>query len=132
MGLRRTVVMLVTSLMLAVPVALTAQPAADACAEQLALLQKRLAFLQQRLSNLEHELASRPSPQAAAEAWRDLATWRSLRNGMTQADVLRVLGPPGHVTTYYGFLRWEYPDALGARVNFDEHGRLIAWGAVAR
>ncbi|HVN36655.1 MAG TPA: hypothetical protein VMW19_00605 [Myxococcota bacterium] len=132
MGLRRTTVMLWTSLALAAPVALAAQPAADACAEQLSQLQKRLAFLQQRLANLEHELASRPSPQAAADAWRDPATWRALRNGMSQADVLRVLGPPGRVTVYYGFLRWEYPDALGARVDFDERGRLIAWGALAR
>ena len=131
MRLRRSMVTWI-SLALAAPVALAAQPAADACADQLALMQKRLAFLQQRLGNLEHELASRPSAEAAADAWRDPATWRLLRNGMSQADVLRLLGPPGRVTAYYGFLRWEYPDALGARVNFDERGRLIAWGAVAR
>lgn len=121
-----------TSFVLAAPLALSAQPAGDVCADQLALREKRLAFLSQRLTNLEHELATRPSPEAAADAWRDPASWRALRNGMSQADVLRVLGPPGRVTAYYGFLRWEYPDALGGRVNFDERGRLIAWGAVAR
>lgn len=131
MRLRRSMVVMI-SLALALPVALAAQPAADACAEQLSQLQKRLAFLQQRLGNLEHELASRPSAEAAADAWRDPASWRSLRNGMSQADVLRVLGSPGRITAYYGFIRWEYPDALGRRVNFDERGRLIAWGAVAR
>jgi hypothetical protein len=51
---------------------------------------------------------------------------------MSQAEVLHALGPPGRVTSYYGFQRWEYPDALGARVNFDDRGRLIAWGALAR
>jgi len=131
MGLRRKTVLWI-ALALAAPVALAAQPAADVCAEQLAVMQKRLAALQQRLGNLEHELASRPAAEAAADAWRDPASWRSLRNGMSQADVLRVLGPPGRVTAYYGFIRWEYPDALGPRVNFDERGRLIAWGAVAR
>jgi hypothetical protein len=131
MTLRRRSLALVLG-SLAAPLALTAQPASDACAEQLALREKRLVFLQQRLANLEHELASRPAPAAASDAWRDPASWRALRNGMSQADVLRVLGPPGRVSAYYGFLRWEYPDALGTRVNFDERGRLIAWGAVAR
>ena len=131
MRLRRRAVVVI-SLALAAPIALAAQPAADACADQLATMQKRLAFLQQRLGILEHELASRPSAEAAADAWRDPASWRSLRNGMSQADVLRVLGAPGRVTAYYGFIRWEYPDALGRRVNFDERGRLIAWGPVAR
>lgn len=117
---------------LAGPAAQAAEPADEACPAQRALLEKRLAFLQQRLADLEHDLASRPRPEAGSEAWRDLGAWRSLRNGMSEAEVLRILGPPGRVTSYYGFVRWEYPDALGARVNFDERGRLIAWGAVAR
>jgi hypothetical protein len=107
--------------------------ARDPCATRVALLEKRLAALQLRLQGLEHELASRPRPEVApAEGWRDAAAWRRLRNEMSQADVLRILGAPGRVTTYYGFQRWEYPDALGQRVDFDESGRLIAWGALAR
>jgi hypothetical protein len=110
---------------------LAAEPAQDACAARLALLEKRQAFLQQRLRTLEHELATRP-PAASAELWRDASAWQRLRLGMSQAEVVRTLGAPGRTTAYYGFLRWEYPDALGQRVNFDERGRLISWGGLAR
>jgi hypothetical protein len=73
------------------------------------------------------------SSDARAESgWRDPASWRRLRLGMSTFDVLRILGEPGKVTRYYAFERWEYPDALGRRVNFDERGRLIAWGPYAR
>lgn len=70
--------------------------------------------------------------QTEAEGWRDPARWRLLRLGMSRFDVLRILGEPGKVTRYYAFERWEYPAALGRRVNFDERGRLIGWGAFAR
>jgi hypothetical protein len=96
------------------------------------LLEKRLAALQLRLRTLEHELATRPRAEATRDAWQHRETWQQLRGGMTQADVARLLGPPGRVTTYYGFQRWEYPDALGQRVDFDESGRLLVWGALAR
>ena len=119
-------------LALVAPVGRAGEPATDSCPTQRALLEKRLAFLQQRLQDLEHELASRPPAEATRDAWRNAGVWQSLRNGMSEAEVLRILGPPGRTTTYYGFQRWEYPDALGARVNFDESGRLIAWGALAR
>ncbi|MGH0028996.1 MAG: outer membrane protein assembly factor BamE domain-containing protein [Myxococcota bacterium] len=68
----------------------------------------------------------------AAADWRDARSWQRLRVGMSQAQVLRILGEPGRVTHYYAFERWEYPDALGRRVNFDEKGRLVAWGDHAR
>jgi len=79
--------------------------------------------------------ADRPVVAAGTRAgsdWRDPESWRRLRLGMSTLDVLRILGEPGKVTRYYAFERWEYPDALGQRVNFDERGRLIAWGAYAR
>ena len=108
-----------------------ADPAQEACDKRVGLLEKRLYFLQQRLGAMDHELSARRS-ESAGEAWRDAAAWQRLRLGMSQTDVLGILGAPGRTTAYYGFLRWEYPDALGQRVNFDERGRLISWGAVAR
>jgi hypothetical protein len=127
----RAIHALVLLLALAAP-ALAADPAQEACDQRVGMLEKRLYFLQQRLAALDHELSSRPGSQSAGEAWRDAAAWQRLRLGMSQADVLGILGAPGRTTAYYGFLRWEYPDALGQRVNFDDRGRLISWGALAR
>lgn len=112
--------------------AFAAEPAREDCDKRVGLLEKRLYFLQQRLGALDHELSARSRSLPAAEAWRDAAAWQRLRLGMSQADVVGILGAPGRTTAYYGFLRWEYPDALGKRVNFDERGRLISWGALAR
>jgi outer membrane protein assembly factor BamE (lipoprotein component of BamABCDE complex) len=64
--------------------------------------------------------------------WRDPERWRELRLGMSPAQVVALLGEPGKVTSYYAFERWEYPDALGQRINFDERGKLSAWGPFAR
>jgi outer membrane protein assembly factor BamE (lipoprotein component of BamABCDE complex) len=73
-----------------------------------------------------------PDPSRQEAPWRSPESWRQLRIGMSQGDVLRILGEPGKVTTYYAFERWEYPDALGQRVDFDERGRLSVWGILAR
>jgi outer membrane protein assembly factor BamE (lipoprotein component of BamABCDE complex) len=80
------------------------------------------------------ESAAPRAPAVTSEAadWRSPDAWRRLRVGMSQAEVVRILGDPGRVTHYYGFSRWEYPDALGRRVNFDDRGRLLAWGDLAR
>ncbi len=72
---------------------------------------------------------TRPTPTGD---WRDPKAWRQLRLGMSPAEVVARLGEPGKVTIYYAFVRWEYPDALGLRLNFDERGRLSAWGPFAR
>ena len=119
-------------LVLAAAPALRADDALGTCESRNAMLEKRLALLQLRLVKLEHEVAANTQPEPTSEAWRDASAWQRLRRGMTQADVLRILGRPGKVTTYYGFQRWEYPDALGKRVNFDEQGVLVAWSGWAR
>ena len=74
--------------------------------------------------------ASRPEPARAA--WQRPERWARLRVGMSQLEVLRLLGEPGKITRYYAFDRWEYPDALGRRVDFDARGRLMLWGPLAR
>jgi outer membrane protein assembly factor BamE (lipoprotein component of BamABCDE complex) len=72
-------------------------------------------------------LALDPSCATAPDAWKDAARWLRLRRGMSRFDVLRLLGDPGKVSAYDGFERWEYPGALGARVNFDDRGRVRGW-----
>ena len=63
----------------------------------------------------------------APDAWREPERWLRLQRGMSRFDVLRLLGEPGKVSAYDGFERWEYPAALGARVNFDDRGRVVGW-----
>jgi hypothetical protein len=46
---------------------------------------------------------------------------------MSRFDVFRILGEPGKVASYDGFERWEYPDMLGGRVNFNDDGKLVGW-----
>jgi outer membrane protein assembly factor BamE (lipoprotein component of BamABCDE complex) len=70
---------------------------------------------------------SDPACALAPDAWKDRERWRRLEKGMSRFDVLRLLGDPGKVSSYDGFERWEYPGALGARVNFDDRGRVVGW-----
>jgi hypothetical protein len=68
-----------------------------------------------------------PQSAASPQAWQDPARWEQLRRGMSRFDVFRILGEPGKVSSYDGFERWEYPDLLGGRVNFDDSGALLGW-----
>jgi hypothetical protein len=76
----------------------------------------------------EAPLAAPAAPGGAQrEAWRDRQRWAHLARGMSRFDVFRVLGEPGKVASYDGFERWEYPDMLGGRVNFNDDGKLVGW-----
>ena len=96
-------------------------------------LEKQVGELSAEVQRLERQLAaeqaqSRAKPQVAhAEGWRERRNWRSLRKGMSRFEVMRLLGEPGKVSDYYAFERWEYPDALGGRVNFDSGGSVVGW-----
>ena len=68
-----------------------------------------------------------PAADAGREPWRDRKRWDLLGKGMSRFDVFRILGEPGKVASYDGFERWEYPDLLGGRVNFNDDGRLVGW-----
>lgn len=96
-------------------------------------LEKEVAELAAEVQRLERQLAAqraRPGatpPEARREGWRELRNWRSLRKGMSRFEVMQLLGEPGKVSRYYAFERWEYPDALGGRVNFDSSGSVVGW-----
>jgi hypothetical protein len=77
----------------------------------------------------EAAVHSEPACALGPDAWKDRERWLRLERGMSRWDVLRLLGDPGKVSTYDGFERWEWPGALGARVNFDDRGRVVGWVA---
>jgi hypothetical protein len=96
-------------------------------------LEKEVAELAAEVQRLERRLAAQRArhatrtPAARREGWRDPRNWRSLRKGMSRFEVMQILGEPGKVSTYYAFERWEYPDALGGRVNFDASRFVVGW-----
>jgi uncharacterized small protein (DUF1192 family) len=93
-------------------------------------LEKRVAELVAEVRRLEQQLAARRGarpPAARVEGWRQLRSWRSLHKGMSRFEVMQLLGEPGKVSVYYSSERWEYPDALGGRVNFDSSGSVVGW-----
>jgi hypothetical protein len=96
-------------------------------------LENEVVELAAEVQRLERQLAAQrarrgATPTAArAEGWRELRNWRSLRKGMSRFEVMQLLGEPGKVSDYYSFERWEYPDALGGRVNFDSSGSVVGW-----
>ena len=102
-------------------------------AERIRALEKQVAELEAEVQRLERRLAEQRTrrgetpPAARREGWREPRNWRSLRKGMSRFEVMRLLGEPGKVSDYYSFERWEYPDALGGRVNFDSSGSVVGW-----
>ena len=93
-------------------------------------LENQVAELTAEVQRLERQLEAQSSAKRLAtgeEGWREPRNWRSLRKGMSRFQVMQILGEPGKVSDYYSFERWEYPDALGGRVNFDSSGSLVGW-----
>ena len=102
------------------------------------LLRARVKELEREVADLEAKMRTlepqAPTPEcvlpiaaASFRVWENPRRWQNLRKGMSRFDVLRLLGEPGKVSTYDGFERWEYPAALGARVNFDDRGAVVSW-----
>lgn len=122
-GTRATGIGCLVALLLAAAAALPAEPEA---AEEGPLL-ARVAVLEARVRELEAELSQRLRTCPDPDAWRRRASWLQLRTGMDQFAVHGILGRPGRTVRYDGFERWEYPDLLGGRVNFDARGELLGW-----
>jgi hypothetical protein len=82
------------------------------------------AALRARIAELEQQCAD-----TAATGWQHPESWQRLERGMTRFRVYDLLGEPGKIARYDGFERWEYPDFLGGRVNFDDTGHVKGWRA---
>ena len=111
----------------------TTQAGEEDVAARVRALEKQVVELAAEVQRLERRLAAQRArrgetpPAARADGWRELRSWRSLRKGMSRFEVMQLLGEPGKVSDYYAFERWEYPDALGGRVNFDSSGSVAGW-----
>jgi len=130
--MRRFPALLLCAMLLQLAPGIT-QAGEEDVAARVRALEKQVAELAAEVQRLERQLAAQrarrgATPRAAsAEGWLEPRNWRSLRKGMSRFEVMQLLGEPGKVSDYYSFERWEYPDALGGRVNFDSGGSVAGW-----
>src|SRR5262245_36455090 len=133
--MRRTFALLVCLLGVGETPALGQSEDADALRARVRELERVVAALEAKVQMLESQPptpeCALPPAAASSRAWEDPRCWRRLRKGMTRFEVFRLLGEPGKVSAYDGFERWEYPAALGARVNFDDRGGVASWSPAA-
>jgi len=108
----------------------TTQAGEEELAIRVRELEKEVAELAAEVQRLERQLATQRAQRGETprgEGWREPRNWMSLRKGMSRFEAMQLLGEPGKVSDYYSFERWEYPDALGGRVNFDSSGSVVGW-----
>lgn len=99
-------------------------------------LEKQVAQLEQRILKLEAlivQLQKNPGKPAnsAVAGWKDKATWRQLKKGMSKSEVERILGVALKVVpnSHYGDI-WYYPDLQGGNASFDTEGLLTSWDEI--
>src|SRR5262245_43801809 len=92
----------------------------------------RVRDLERRVQQLEkqsaQQSASAPSRSQIAggqERWKQVENWRSLKRGMTEADVRSLLGEPYKVQATGRFTVWTYEPS--GEVLFSPEGRVGAW-----
>jgi hypothetical protein len=102
-------------------------PDAQSLDQRVEQLERRVAELERRLQAAE---AAPQRPSAAASSvgsgnWKELASWRRLRQGMDMEDVRRLLGEPSRIVVI-GDTLWFYGDY--ANVTFDgQSQKLSGW-----
>ena len=95
-------------------------------------LEARIKVLEGRVAALE--LEARLSRQPRASFVRTPSTkgaWSTLQEGMTKADVRRILGEPDDVPPNSYLEIWDYSRTYGGpcSVTFDENGKVESWRA---
>jgi hypothetical protein len=83
-------------------------------------LEETVRALEARLASVEAQLraAATPTPYTPAGGGAK-ANWRKLQNGMTEADVERLLGSPSRVDRNQFHFYWYYGDRMAGQVEFD-------------
>ena len=93
-------------------------------------LRQKISELENRIEYLETLLKIYTGPSTTPNdpeyGWENTKNWRKLELGMTQAQVLSILGDP--VKPIQGVRTlWYYPSIYRGYVSFDENGNLIGW-----
>ncbi|MFV3372283.1 hypothetical protein ACNFH5_29275 [Pseudomonas sp. NY15435] len=85
-------------------------------------LEETVRILERRVATLEDQLHQR---NAAAATQSDKAKWRRLQQGLSEADVERLLGSPTRVDANSVFTVWYYDDPDGGEVHFNSESRKV-------
>jgi hypothetical protein len=104
-----------------------------ALARKVARLEARIKVLEARIAALELEIA-RLSRQLGVPPVRTQGAkgaWSMLEEGMTKAEVRRILGEPDGIPPNSYLEIWDYSKTYGGScsVTFDENGRVESWSA---
>jgi hypothetical protein len=93
-------------------------------------LRQKIWELENRIEHLETLLKIYTGPATPHDdpgyGWENTKNWRKLEVGMTQAQVLSILGDPAKSIQGVRTL-WYYPSIYRGYVSFDENGNLIGW-----
>ena len=85
-------------------------------------LEETVRILERRVATLEDQLRQRT---AAPSIPPDKVNWRRLQKGMSETEVVRLLGSPAKVDAYGTFTIWHYGDSDYAEVQFDAKTRTV-------
>jgi hypothetical protein len=80
--------------------------------DRITQLEKEVQDLKIRLTSLElppNKTNANNKPTVSAEGWKNLANWRSLKNGMTYDEVRATLGEPARIAGG-NIAFWYYPN----------------------
>ena len=93
-------------------------------------LKQKISELENRIEYLETLLKVYTGPSTTPDnpeyGWENTKNWRKLESGMTQSQVLTILGDP--IKSIKGVRTlWYYPSIYRGYVSFDENGHLIGW-----
>ena len=95
-------------------------------------LKQKITKLENRIKDLENLLKVYQIPVEQDTdkkyGWLNKKTWRSLKKGMTEDEVKKILGEPVKAVEGYRTI-WYYPSFYSGIVSFDEKGNLIGWNA---
>lgn len=93
-------------------------------------LENAVSEMASTVERIERQIATARASQAersSSSRRNDQRSWGKLKRGMSKFDVMRLLGEPGEVSTYYRSELWWYPNFPGGSVTFDSRGLLVAW-----
>jgi len=91
--------------------------------QKIAELENRVEYLETLLKVYQGPLDTKNDP---GYGWENTKNWRKLEVGMTESQVLSILGEPVKLIKGVRTL-WYYPSIYRGYVSFDEKGNLIGW-----